>query len=294
MDDYFFIVNPVAGSGAALRKFAQVEQLLKQKCIRYGKALTTAPQHAAALAKQALARGKTRIIAVGGDGTVGEVASALCNTSATMGILPFGTGNDLARTLCLPTQPEEALGVVLGGDSRQVDAGEANGKFFINEAGFGFDVDVLQCTESFKKRFTGMIPYLLGLVRALSHLRPLHLTIRYGEQTLEQDSLLIAVGNGRFFGGGMQVLPNACPFDGQFDVCVVKHMTLGRFLAILPRFVKGKHIGLPEITYFRTDAVQVDCTTESPLNLDGEVGLNVPVTFRLLPGALRVLLASQA
>lgn len=163
MERLFFILNPVAGTGRGAKYFPQLRAVLDAKGVDYGYARSEHPGHAVELTRQAVAAGEKRIIAVGGDGTVNEVASALYGTGVVMGILPLGTGNDLARTLGLPTEPLEALDVVLNGQVRPMDAGMANDCFFINAAGYGFDVDVLQRVEKYKKRLNGMLPYLLGI-----------------------------------------------------------------------------------------------------------------------------------
>ena len=289
MDRLYFIVNPTAGSGKSAKLFSGIRRILDEVGADYGFALTERPKHAVSLAGTALAGGERRIIAVGGDGTVNEVASALCRSDATMGILPFGTGNDLARALHLPTSPRAALDVLYKGIARRMDAGIANDRFFANVSGFGFDVDVLLNTERYKKNFNGMMPYLLGILSAISHLRTLHLTVKVGGETLHRDSMLITVGNGTHFGGGMNAMPNADPFDGLFDVMIVKKVQVMRFLSLLPSFIHGRHLGFPEVECFRTTELTVECPEKSVLNLDGELDSNTPVHFKLLPGVLNML-----
>lgn len=289
MERLYFIVNPIAGAGRSAKCFAQVQALLEQRGADFGFAVTEYPGHAIELTNAALAAGERRIVAVGGDGTVNEVASALWGSEAVMGILPFGTGNDLGRTLGLPTQPEEALNVALTGRVRPMDAGLANERFFLNAAGLGFDVDVLIRMEKFKKRLNGMLPYLLGVVQALFNLRAMRLRVKTGEELLELDGFLLVVSNGRYFGGGMMPAPEADPFDAKFDVCIVHKLPLHRIIPVLIRVVKGRHLGLSEVLFFRADEITVETPAGQPLELDGEVCESVPVTFRLLPGAIPML-----
>ena len=124
--------------------------------------------------------------------------------------------------------------------------------FVENVSGFGFDVDVLLKHEKYKKRFKGMLPYLLGIVDALTHLRTLHLTLHDGERVWKKDALIVSVGNGAYIGGGMKATPFADPFDGLFEVSVVSSISRAKFLRLLPSFIKGEHTGLPEVEYFRT------------------------------------------
>lgn len=289
MERLYFIVNPIAGAGRSAKFFGQVQALLAQRGEEFGFAVSEHPGHAVDLTKAALAAGERRIVAVGGDGTVNEVASALWGSEAVMGILPFGTGNDLGRTLGLPTQPEEALNVALAGNIRPMDAGLANERFFLNVAGLGFDVDVLIRTDKFKKRFNGMLPYLLGVIQAIFNLRVFRLRMRTGESVQEMDGIVLVVGNGQYFGGGMMPTPKADLFDGKFDICVVKGMPKRRYIPVLAHVVKGAHLNLPEVLYFRAEEITVEAPPGQPLELDGEVCESTPVTFRLLPGAIPML-----
>lgn len=292
MDSFYFIVNPIAGSGRSASHFSQVEARLKDMQVPYRAVYTTRPQEASTLAEAALAAGERCIVAVGGDGTINEVASVLCSTDATMGILPFGTGNDLARALRIPTEPEAALQLLLRGHARPMDAGRANERFFLNIAGIGFDVDVLVATDKYKKRFNGMLPYLLGILEALTHLRslPMQVEAKDGETLhIEQDSALIVIGNGNYLGGGMMATPEASPFDGLFDICLVEKLSVGRFLRLLPSFIKGKHLSTPVVKYFHATQITVHCPVDCRINLDGEVCGSVPVTFTVLPGALNMI-----
>ena len=166
MDKLHFIVNPVAGGTRAIDKFGAVKGMLDDMRFPYTYEFTQCKGHGRELARAAAEHGEKYIIAVGGDGTVNEVASGLVGTDTVMGILPFGTGNDMVKVLGIPTEPREALNVILADRPRAMDVGYVNDRFFVNVSGFGFDVDVLLKHEKYKKRFKGMLPYLLGIVDA--------------------------------------------------------------------------------------------------------------------------------
>lgn len=289
----YFIVNPIAGGGAAAEKFERVRRILEEKKVEYGFCFTEGAGQSTALADKAYEDGERFIIAVGGDGTINEVASSLyTKEDAVMGICPFGTGNDFARVLGLSADPDIAANTLLSGTPVLVDMGLANGKPFINVGGLGFDVDVVINTERYKGRFKGMLPYLLGLVRSMTHLKPTPVRITADGKVIEENVLLLAVGNGSHFGGGMAALPEANAQDGLFDVCVVKGVNFFTFISLLPLFIKGKHLGKKPVTYFKAKEVSVECE-KKPIQLDGELGEYAPVTYKILPGALKVTLPAE-
>lgn len=285
----YFIINPVACAGAVNGKFAEAKAVFDKLGERYECIYTEREHEAGILAEQAYGKGERMIVAVGGDGTVSEVASALCGKGdVTMGILPFGTGNDFARALKLPGEPVKAAELIVSGRSRLIDMGMANERPFINVGGIGFDVDVVINTEKYKKRFHGMIPYMLGVVESLLHLKRVKAVITSDGSEQTEDILLCAVANGTHIGGGMAVAPNADVSDGMFDVCMIKSAGLLRLLPLLPAFVKGRHLGSKLVKYYRAKEVSIDCES-APLQLDGELGAYAPVRFRLMHEALRVI-----
>lgn len=290
MSRLHFIFNPVAGNGLSQKAFARMEECLRAQSIDYSVARSEYAGHAPALAREAVSAGHGCIVAVGGDGTVREVAEAMIGASIPLGILPCGTGNDLVRSLQIPSDPAAVLEMLLHGEPRSMDAGEANGKLFFNVAGFGFDVDVLEYTELYKKRFRGLTAYILGLLHALTHMQMRRVCVTTPEGMQEFNALEVAVGNGTHFGGGMNVTPLADPCDGMLDICIIHSVTKLTVLQVLTRFVKGKHVGMSKIThYFNATEISVESDPPSPLELDGEITGQTPVTFKLLPGVLQII-----
>ena len=289
----FFIVNPIAGGGKAMEKFNALTEYFKSVGAEFGACFTEAADQSTGLAQEAYDEGERFIVAVGGDGTINEVASALWDKDdVIMGVCPFGTGNDFARVLSLPTEPVEAAKVLLEGEPQPVDIGMAGDKPFINVGGLGFDVDVVINTERYKGRFRGMLPYLFGIVRSMIHLNKVPVKLTADGETIEESVLILSVGNGSHIGGGMAALPEADAQDGLFDVCMVKKVGMPTFLHLLPKFIKGKHLGTKPVRYFRAKEVKIECA-RTPMQLDGELGEYAPVTFRIVPGALKIMLPKK-
>ena len=165
-----FILNPVAGAGYAPAVMEKLEALLRERKADYRVLRTERPGHASELARALSADPEVRaVVSVGGDGTAFEVAGGLAGSEKPMGILPAGTGNDFIKSAGIPSDPVKALETVLRGRTVTADLGVLNAGSFLNVCGTGFDVTVLDYAESLKKRFRGLLPYFLGLLKAIVH-----------------------------------------------------------------------------------------------------------------------------
>ena len=287
------IYNPVAGNGVSTQAFEKMRALLDERGIAYTYAVSEYAGHAGELANAAKNGPHDCVVAVGGDGTVREVAMQLFGSDMPFSLLPCGTGNDLARALRIPSEPEAVLDMLINNEPRPMDAGTVNGKPFINIAGFGFDVDVLTYTERYKKRFRGSAAYLLGLIHAIKDLQLRHVRIETDEgEVFERNALVVAAGNGTHFGGGMNITPRADPHDGLFDVCIMSDVKRRTVFRVLSRFVKGRHLGIPITTYFTTTGFTAYSDPPSPLNYDGEITGETPAVFKIIPNAVRVISGS--
>ncbi len=289
MERFCLIANPISGSGNGKTYLEQTRRILDARGVDYAVKETQYPGHATELAAQAISEGYDCIVAVGGDGTLRETAMSVIHTDRILGLLPCGTGNDYARPLGIPTDAEAAIDILLHGENRVVDAGEANGTVFFNIAGFGFDVDVLDYTEQFKPKCkNGSTAYRLGCLKAVLGLKLRRTTLTFPDGTIERNVLMAAAGVGTHFGGGMNVLPESDMSDGLLDVCIAHDVNRISLLGLLPKFIKGKHLGLKCITYKRATEVSVVCDPVSRIEVDGERMDGTPVTFRVIPKALTV------
>ena len=290
MSRFYFIVNPVAGSGRSKEWFEQAAKELERRGVDFSYDYTEGRDHGAQLAKAAAERGEQAVISVGGDGTAREIAGSLLHTGVPMGIFPFGTGNDFGSALGLKVDPIGAMEDLLNAQPASIDAAAANDTIFINAAGTGFDVDVIRNTEKYKRRFNGMLPYMLGIMKSLIHLKWDHFVITADGETFEEDSILIDACNGTRLAGGIRVAPIAELNDGLLDVCIVRKLSRLGVLRVLPSVVAGKHLDSPHVRYLKAKELRLESTRENTLNLDGELGSSTPVTFKILPGALTLLL----
>ena len=290
MPVFYFVVNPIAGAGQCKEKSNEVKKLLDEHGVEYDYEYSNYIGEAREIAKRAAEEGNYKtIVSVGGDGTIQEVAQGIYGTGKTLGIFPFGTGNDMARSLRIPLDIKGCVDALINGTTQNMDVVFADERMFMNVGGFGFDSDVLINTQEYKKRYTGMFPYFLGILKTMMHLKTMHLKITADDREVECDSLLIAVANGTDYGGGMKVSPYSDPFDGYFDVCIVKKINILTFISLLPSFLKGKHIGKKPVIYFKAKHLSVESTGDYQLNLDGELYPNLPSRFDIVEGAMPVV-----
>lgn len=281
-------MNPVAGRGRAGKIWPQVEKVLSSRRA-LSVTFTRQAGETTALAKQAVAEGFKQIIAVGGDGTVNEVVNGIIGAPVEFGLIPLGTGNDFARTLGLPKDPLRAAQVILGGVTRQVDVGYCAGKHFVNVAGVGFDAMVAQLANREMRFLKGTAAYVASVFATLFTFSPIPVTLTIdGQQRIDQ-VWLVALANGRYFGGGMKITPQAEPDDNQLDICLVGTLSKLALLRFFPTVFSGKHVHNKAVTMLRGHTVTVESAKPLPMQVDGEVLAHTPVTVTLCPHALRVI-----
>jgi len=311
------IVNPVAGKAPGAKLRARAADELRRLFQEITFAESNAPGHATDLARAA--KDAELVIAVGGDGTVREVASGLVSSSGILesstpgpllAVIPVGSCNDLPKTVGIPADVTEACRVAKEGRARPIDVirvemsseGLSQQTHFINAAGFGFDAAVT--AEAHKsKHLRGLPLYLVAIIRTLRDLECPLVRIRAGalssalpasQFTAEQRVLMIVAANGRYYGGGMKVAPEAEPDDGFIDVCIGDSMGRLSVMRILPRFVAGTHVTVKEVRMLRVPALELEFLEPVKVELDGDVLEPQPFRrFRLsvLPGAVRIRVA---
>ena len=283
---YYLIVNPVSGSGAALKAEERVSAYLKERGVDFTVLRTEEPGHAAVLAGDVASRHDCRaVLAVGGDGLAYEVACGLAGTEVPLGIIPGGTGNDFIKTTGTPKDPVEAVKFILEHEPKPTDFGIMNNGHFLNVCGTGFDVTVLEETERFKKHMNGLLPYLLGLIRAIFRYRPVHVKLQLDDEAVERDVLVCSVANGRYIGGGIPICPAANLDDGLLDVVLVDNVRRGRIPKYLIGLMTGKILTF-DVTQHRLCRHVVIEAQGMKVNCDGEIIPVDRVEFGVLPGRL--------
>lgn len=311
---HLLIVNPIAGRGLGARRRREAERLLDAGGLAYEVFVTRASGDARRVAREEAAR-YSAIVALGGDGTIQEVAGGLAEARlarapddarplAALGILPAGTGNDLLKGLRLPVDFAAACRRLCAGQPRALDLGrlrwreagacegEGRERIFVNNVGLGFEGQVGWAAARLRLPLRGTPLYLLALLGVLARLDNPRLALTWdGVESPARPLLLVSVGNGSTSGGGFKLNPRANPFDGKLDVCAVDARSRLEVLRLLPRGLGGTHLSLPGIESRRVARLAVRSETPFAAHADGELLSErmLEASFEVLPGLLPIL-----
>ena len=268
--EYHLIFNPAAGRNQAARSLKRLQKLM-QGLDANAVLHPTSSSHGAEQIAGGLKDRQAVVIAAGGDGTVHEVVNGMAGGRARLGIVPLGGGNDLARSLNIPGDIEEALAVIAANHQTKIDLGRLNGRLFVNQVGLGFDADVVRSTLRIPF-LRGFPLYLAGLLGALRRYKNREMSLFFsGESPKKQRVFMVLVCNGEFAGGGFRLAPGARLDDGLLDVYVFEGLTPWEIARHLPKAIKGTHVRLSQVHHSQNDQLRIECPEGSPLQADGEM-----------------------
>jgi len=297
------IVNPRSGGGLSQRRWAALVGPLSDGLGPVDVRFTEAKGDGRRIAHEETAAERGLIVAIGGDGTISEVADGILAAGGTseLGIIPRGTGGDFRRTLDLDDDLGEAARRIRDTPARTIDTGRVSfvgddgspaERHFVNVVSFGFSSDVARRANASSKRLGGRVAFLSATVRSLVGYDNVDVVFSLDDQPERRmNVLLAAIGNGRFFGGGMKICPEALLDDGLLDFVTVGNLGRVGVMANIHRIYSGNHLTMKEVQGTRLRRMKVapvDCETKIPLEIDGETPGHLPASFELLPGALRV------
>lgn len=300
MKMYIFIINPISGSGKALKVWDKIKQELEKKKVEYRSFFTKYPGHASEIAQQVAELHQDKleaIVAVGGDGTIHEVFNGLTNYSALpVGYIPAGSGNDFARGFSIPLSPLKALQFLLkrkGKGGRKIDIGryqfsnrkKESTKSFINGLGIGFDADVAKATNESRykgwlnKIQLGRLAYFIMAIKLLFSYKTQEISVEVDGQSFVYSNVwLIAICNSPFLGGGMNIAPQAKVNDGKLHLCVLHDVSKWKLLALFATVFLGKHTRFKGVILHEGRHIEVTSSTSCTVHADGELIGTTPIT----------------
>jgi YegS/Rv2252/BmrU family lipid kinase len=300
-DDVVFVVNPASANGSTGRRWPEIARRASTAGLVGETLISTRPGEVADLTARAVEEGARLIVAVGGDGTVYEAANGLLRDGARpdveLAVLPRGTGKDFARSLRIPASLDGALAVAREGAVRTIDAGKASyvawdrsptESYFANFGGAGISGAIARRANSSSKAAGGRISFIWATVAVFAGWKSAEVTLRVGEEERSGPMFEILATIGEYVAGGMRVTPEASPDDGLFDVMLVGDVSKADFVRTFPKIYRGKHVSHPKIEILRGPTVTIESAEPLPVALDGEQPGTTPVTFEIVPAALRL------
>lgn len=313
INKWLVVVNPKASVGKSEKDWPLIKQILVNEGIEFDDVLTEYPRHAIEIVRDAIVeKGYRKFISVGGDGTNNEVINGIFTqdvvptTEITMAALPIGTGNDWRRTFNIPLEYEEVVKIIKAGHTFAHDIGKLTYyndgdpkiRYFLNAAGTGLDEMVCNTTNIMKQSGKGgTVRYLISVVKCLLKYKVTHVQITVDDELVFDDNILsLSVGNCRFNGGGMMMMPNAIPDDGLFDITVIKKVSIFKFAANVKNIYDGSFVEkLKEVQTFRGKKIRIVSIPPHSLMVEteGENLNNSPFDFEILNKAVNMVIPKE-
>jgi YegS/Rv2252/BmrU family lipid kinase len=293
------IANPLAG-GAHSAQFTtalrEVAEWLSEHEMPTELRCATSAANATELAREAVERGMDLVIAAGGDGTINDCIQALAGTSVALGVLPHGTVNVWARELGISFDLVQAREALLRGQRRRVDLGQAGTRYFLLMAGIGMDAEIVRRVEqNWLKRYgLKMVDFVAtaGTLGLIHPSEPMKLRIDGKRRTIP--ALMVLVSNTRLYGGALSFTPEAIVDDGLLNLAVIPGRTLGQRLRVFVAALAHRNVPAPTVRYYQCRTARLEAASHVPVQVDGEIIGELPMTFRVIPQALTVLVPRDA
>ncbi|MCR4848455.1 MAG: diacylglycerol kinase family lipid kinase [Bacteroidales bacterium] len=310
---WLVVVNPKASIGKSEKDWPEIQQLLTSEGVDFDFVMTAYQGHAISLVRDSITeKGYKNIISVGGDGTNNEVINGIFTqvrfptTEITMGTIPVGTGNDWRRTFNFPEGYPQLVEIIKNGHVFPHDVGkvayyndgDAKVRYFLNAAGTGLNEMVCNRTNKLKSEGKGgSVRYMLNTASCLFQFKCVRIKLEIDDQEVLEDEILsISVGNCRFNGGGMMMMPHAFPDDGLFDITVVKKVGMLKFAANISNIYDGTFVDkLKEVSLYRGKKIRITSIPAHQLLLEteGETLTNSPFEFEMLPKAINMVVPEE-
>jgi len=293
-EKWVFIVNPTAGGGFGKLMLPELNKQISNRSLDAEVVLTESHGHASDLSEKYLKTGYTHIIAVGGDGTMNEVAKPLIGEKQVItGLVPAGTGNDFIQILGFPDRfAKDQWDLFFGQQKIAMDVGKVNSKHFLNGMGLGFDAQV--AAENYVEpgevaKGSGKGKYIWHILKTLLFYKECRVKIESRGKTRETDCFINTISIGRRFAGSFFLTPEAIANDGLLDICMIDKLNLLQRVKILTMVPKGTHIGDKKVDYYQVDKLNIDFGKKVPFHVDGELYFDSFFKVGVLPSALNII-----
>lgn len=296
MRKHILIVNLTAGKGAARKYIDSIKRFIGNKKEPYKVIYTEYPGHAEEIAREYSLDSENVIYSFGGDGTFNEVVNGVVNTDSVVVNIPTGSGNDFIKTVTDIGDPFEIFKRSFDSGSRSIDTMKINERYGINIASVGIDATVGYNAQKIKKIpfLSGSLVYLLSVFISLIKYKPYKLKMCFDDsQAYEKENLLVAIANGKYYGGGFKAVPHAQIDDGYLDICMADNMKRLRILSVLSKYKKGNHIGLKEIEFRKCKKINIESEEILRINIDGEIIEDHVLSIEIIPKSIKMAIINS-
>ncbi|PTQ99266.1 YegS/Rv2252/BmrU family lipid kinase [Mucilaginibacter yixingensis] len=285
-----FIINPISGGKKKDSVPGLIKQYLDADRYEYAIGYTASAGHATTLAAEAVGVHDI-VVAVGGDGTINEVASGIAGSDTLFGIIPFGSGNGLSRFLNIPLDVVLAIKSINNCRVERIDAGKLNGKYFFNMAGMGFDAHISEVFSHHKER--GFMSYVRSAFSEVMSFKPDTYTINIDGKEVERQAFMLSIANSSQYGNNAHISPMASVQDGLLDVCVVKPFPVWKFLWMASIMFTKTADKSSAVEIHRGKHIRISRTSEGPIHLDGEPQIaGAELQIDIIPAVLNIIVGS--
>ncbi|WP_184544354.1 diacylglycerol/lipid kinase family protein [Mucilaginibacter sp. FT3.2] len=282
-----FIINPISGGKKKDGVPELIDQNLNKDVFDYSIIFTDGVSHAQQIAAEAAGK-FDEVVAVGGDGTVNEIASAIVGSDTALGVVPFGSGNGLARFLGIPMDTAKSIATLSAYRVQTIDSGQLNGLPFFNMAGMGFDAHIAEVFSHGKKR--GFLTYIKSTMQEILNYKPQKYQIEVDGKLYEREAFIISIANSSQWGNDVHISPNASVQDGLLDVCIISEFPAWRFPEIGVRLMRKTIEASRYIEIIRGKNINITRQSPGPVHLDGEPHvMGADIRINIVPGSLKVI-----
>ncbi len=287
------ILNPVSAKGRAVDLRKEIDSEFKKLKLDYQIHISKSLQDIMNATKKNLKNGFTNFIGVGGDGTIHYMANILAGTDKNLGVIPTGSGNDIAVNLGLPSDVKSCCRIIKKGATKRLDLGLINDKYYyLCIAGSGFDSQVNDLANNTRLPVKGPAKYSYSVYKTLITFKSKKFFMDYDNNQREFFGMMITASNMPSYGGGMRITPDADPEDGLLDICIIKRMSKLHFVKVFPKVYEGKHIEDSNVEIFRTSYLKLDSEYRFSVFADGEYICKLPASFKVVPKKLNFIVSS--
>ncbi len=298
MNKVHVIVNPFSARGKTEKRWRLIRDIIKYYFKEFKYIFTEKPFQATEIAKELLKEGYDLIIGVGGDGTLNEIVNGYfdkmdspINNDASLGIIPSGTGSDFIRFLKIPRDFKKSIELIKETNSKRIDVGKITSnnktKYFINVADFGLGAEVMNNISKIPEIKRGPFSYYYGLLKTIKKYKNKDVKITTDDREIKGKYVIGAIANGKIFGGGMMIAPEAKPDDGFFDLVLIKEMKRTEVLLNSYYLYNGKVLKNKKVVLIRTKSIKIESENNVCIEYDGEIGLNLPAEFKIIHKGLK-------